>query len=294
MSVQVAAQCRYVPVNFDVKVLHVMIDSHTFTSSMRHVEYNAHIWLPIASEAPTTRMERIFSPESRLPENGFQVGKRGQEKKNIGDFYQALALLEDMELGLLPGDEKARWRDPTSGSLVTRKLWRRFEKSCLVIPKPLSITVRSVDLPEKESTELELLSRLQGNSLSPTERENLAKSRIGQGLFREGVSKVFRGKCAVTQSSALLTASHIKPWRDSSNKERLDPYNGLLLSPVYDKAFDAGLISFTEEGHILISELFVEDAKKLSIDSSVRIELQPQHLPYIEVHMKEYFRGTKL
>ena len=54
--------------------------------------------------------------------------------------------------------------------------------------------------------------------------------------------RLWGGRCAVTglDLPLLLRASHIKPWRDSDNRERLDPYNGLLLSPSYDAAFDWG------------------------------------------------------
>ncbi len=52
---------------------------------------------------------------------------------------------------------------------------------------------------------------------------------------------------------ALLRASHIKPWRDSDNRERLDVLNGFMLGPAYDAAFDAGLISFDDIGGVIIS-----------------------------------------
>ncbi|WP_395804524.1 HNH endonuclease [Archangium minus] len=65
-----------------------------------------------------------------------------------------------------------------------------------------------------------------------TERAALVKARRGQGIFRENVSKVERA-CRITGVAVpnFLVASHIKPWRHSSNQERLDGHNGLLLSP---------------------------------------------------------------
>lgn len=87
-----------------------------------------------------------------------------------------------------------------------------------------------------------------------TEQEALLKSRLGQGKFREELIDL-RKCCYVTgiTGAQFLRASHIKPWSESSNVERLDPRNGLLLCPNYDHLFDLGLISFTDEGKILVS-----------------------------------------
>ena len=82
----------------------------------------------------------------------------------------------------------------------------------------------------------------------------LIKARKGQGVFREKMLNKYH-KCIITgiTDSRLLTASHIKPWRASDNIERLSSENGILLSPLYDKLFDIGLISFNDEMQIRIS-----------------------------------------
>ena len=74
-------------------------------------------------------------------------------------------------------------------------------------------------------------------------------ARRGQGKFRENVAK-FEQRCRITgvDDSRFLIASHIKPWRSSSNPERLDGENGLLLSPNVDHLFDRGFISFQDDG----------------------------------------------
>lgn len=92
------------------------------------------------------------------------------------------------------------------------------------------------------------------SAASDTERAELIKCRLGQGKFRAALLKL-RSKCYVTgiADPRLLRASHIKPWRDSTNAERLDPHNGLLLSPLYDHLFDQGLISFQDDGCMLVS-----------------------------------------
>lgn len=87
-----------------------------------------------------------------------------------------------------------------------------------------------------------------------TERAQLVRARVGQGLFRERVARIERS-CRVTGVSDLrhLRASHIKPWRFSTNQERLDGANGLLLAPHVDHLFDRGFISFADDGRLLVS-----------------------------------------
>jgi putative restriction endonuclease len=90
--------------------------------------------------------------------------------------------------------------------------------------------------------------------LERTEIERVYQARIGQGLYRRNVIDV-ESRCRVTRVANLdlLVASHIKPWRQSSNRERLDGNNGLMLSPHIDKLFDAGWISFSDIGDVLVA-----------------------------------------
>lgn len=95
---------------------------------------------------------------------------------------------------------------------------------------------------------LEDLADIARNTAGPTEREILAKARIGQGKFKGDVVAAWgKGEtCALTGTAVpeMLTASHVKPWRDSTNTERLDPANGLLLVAHVDRVFDRYLLSF--------------------------------------------------
>jgi hypothetical protein len=90
---------------------------------------------------------------------------------------------------------------------------------------------------------------------SATTKEALVDARLGQGAFRESVLQLWNGRCAVCGASTLVAirASHIKPWRSSTNAERLDPHNGLPLVASLDALFDAGLISFDAAGRMLVS-----------------------------------------
>lgn len=90
--------------------------------------------------------------------------------------------------------------------------------------------------------------------LTDTTREALVEARLGQGAFRQALVSQWRG-CAVTGCELLeaLRASHIKPWHVSTNRERLDANNGLLLIATLDALFDSGLISFNDSGTVIYS-----------------------------------------
>jgi len=101
------------------------------------------------------------------------------------------------------------------------------------------------------------------DQLRDTEKQALIKARRGQGLFRQNVAHVEQF-CRVTRVDRPehLIASHIKPWRESDNRERLFEGNGLLLTPTIDHLFDRGFISFENNGQLLISPVAHEDSMK--------------------------------
>lgn len=131
--------------------------------------------------------------------------------------------------------------------------------------------------------------------LAQTERDAIIKSRIGQGLFRDGVVKLW-GYCAVTglRNLSLLRASHIKPWRDSSNQERLDPMNGLLLQPILDHLFDMGLITLNINGIIIFSPILSQDdIQKIGLTRDLKLRKSPKKLMrYMEYHRKDVFKNS--
>ena len=97
---------------------------------------------------------------------------------------------------------------------------------------------------------------LQGRTdIGATQIEQLVKARRGQGIFKANV-RLNEQACRVTGMTdpRLLIASHIKPWAKCDDREKLDGNNGLLLSPHIDRLFDSGLISFSDDGAILISK----------------------------------------
>ena len=120
---------------------------------------------------------------------------------------------------------------------------------------------------------------------------NLTTSRIGQGEFRQKILKRWNYKCAVSGSSVIeiLIASHIVPWREATDIERLDVDNGLLLSPIYDALFDKNLISFNDDGSIILSKkLNFTDFTKLGISGTETIlNLNIGNKSYLKRHREK-------
>lgn len=130
------------------------------------------------------------------------------------------------------------------------------------------------------------------NELSSTEKVRLIRARIGQGKFRKDVLERWRNGCAVTgcRVEATLRASHIKAWRDCANpSERLDPDNGLILCATLDALFDQGLISFKDNGEMLIDpQISEQDKKTLSLGGSLQIRPSKWQARYLKHHRETY------
>lgn len=98
------------------------------------------------------------------------------------------------------------------------------------------------------------------------EAERFVVQRVGQSIFRAGLLEYWEGRCAVTSLAVpeLLRASHIKPWADcASDAERLDVFNGLLLAPHLDAAFDCGFITVADDGAVVVSDRLGETARHI-------------------------------
>lgn len=127
----------------------------------------------------------------------------------------------------------------------------------------------SVSLPDAP---LDAFRKATAHLPQATEVERLTVERVGQSLFRQALLEYWTGRCPLTciTDPALLRASHIVPWAEcESDALRLDVHNGLLLSALWDAAFDAGLISFADDGAVLRSPaLTAEAAAALNLDSA--------------------------
>lgn len=120
-----------------------------------------------------------------------------------------------------------------------------------------------------------------------TQRKGLVTSRVGQGYYRDLLLEKWNFKCAVTGVNIpkILIASHIVPWKDATEEERLDPENGILLSPNYDALFDKHLISFSDTGNLLISNsIKLENLSNLGIDLDAKINVNTEMIPFLKRH----------
>jgi len=127
-----------------------------------------------------------------------------------------------------------------------------------------------------------------------TEVERLVVQRIGQAQFRKALLDYWDGSCCVTgiRDTHLLRASHIKPWsRCDSDAERLDVHNGLLLSALWDAAFDKGLVTFDENMKAKFSPSLSNDAKMvlLTTTSPMLVNITKKHEGYLHWHRNVLF-----
>jgi hypothetical protein len=125
-----------------------------------------------------------------------------------------------------------------------------------------------------------------------TEAERQVIQRVGQDIFRQALMKYWNGRCPLTgiNDPALLRASHIVPWSEcESDAQRLDVHNGLLLSALWDAAFDAGLVSFDDEGQVLRSPHLSSNAfKYLNIHPSAQLKLTDTHRRHLVHHRRAF------
>jgi putative restriction endonuclease len=151
-----------------------------------------------------------------------------------------------------------------------------------------------VDDTEAEANRVEKIIH-KDSTISETEKETLIKARKGQGDFRDDVIDVFKS-CPFTgiSNERFLIAGHLKPWaKCSNNKERLDPLNGLPLSPVADRLVDRGWATFNDDGTVLFSpKMSLDDLRKMGIDPFVKYQIpihDARQLDYIAYHRDKIF-----
>lgn len=141
------------------------------------------------------------------------------------------------------------------------------------------------ELPKKSSNKQEEKS------------QEVRKAREGQGKYREQLLEQCR-YCPITMISdeRLLIASHIKPWAASTDDEKIDPYNGYMLSPLFDKLFDRGFITFTEKRRIILSDFISPYTwKQIHITNGMFIKALPiddKRIEYLQFHHDSVFKGS--
>ena len=129
-----------------------------------------------------------------------------------------------------------------------------------------------------------------------TREKEIRRARQGQGSYRETLLAECPF-CPITMinDERLLIASHIKPWAVASDAERLDPKNGFMLSPLYDKLFDRGLMTFSENRRIVLSNwISPMNKKRLGVEEGQLVQLLPlddARQEYMKFHRSYVFKG---
>lgn len=128
-----------------------------------------------------------------------------------------------------------------------------------------------------------------------TEAERLVVQRVGQRLFRDALLKYWNGRCCVTGLAVreLLRASHIKPWAAcSSDEERLDVFNGLLLAPHLDALFDQGWITLETDARVVVANALDSAAREtLALRADMTVSaLTGAHQAYLAFHRSKVFK----
>lgn len=181
------------------------------------------------------------------------------------------------ELGCVPAD--------LPGPGLARFAFARLTPLYELLPRVYELSLALPDAPlESFKAETEGLPR-------STEAERLVIQRRGQEIFRASLLRYWQGRCPLTgiAEEALLRASHIVPWKDcADDAERLDVHNGLLLSALWDAAFDRGLVTFSDEGAPRFSPRLSASARA-HLHWQQPLALTPQHREKLAWHRARVF-----
>lgn len=127
--------------------------------------------------------------------------------------------------------------------------------------------------------------------------KEISYAREGQGKYREELL-LQCNFCPITMISdeRLLIASHIKPWAASNDKEKIDPYNGYMLSPLFDKLFDRGFITFSEDRHMILSKYISPyNWKLMGLKDNFFVKallMDDKRKEYLKFHHESVFKGS--
>jgi putative restriction endonuclease len=241
-----------------------------FYESMREVAPGDLIFSFMDTRLLAVGIAQSYCWESPKPQ---EFGSAGQNWENIG--WKVTVQFTELENKVRPKDHIGILRPllPEKYSPLQRngnglqsvyltELPRSLAQALIgLIGREVSaVAVAARDVKPIPADDLEMWERTlerqvtNDSSIRETERQALIRARNGQGLFRDRVSKI-ETKCRITgvENPVHLVASHCKPWRDSTNEERLNGDNGLLLTPSIDHLFDRGFIGFEDNGKLIIS-----------------------------------------
>lgn len=179
----------------------------------------------------------------------------------------------------------------------THITWEKGTPSLIVFDLPeykdYLLSQKQIQLEDVYSVGYEgFMDNFQLTEPEETEKVAFTKIRTRQTAYRKSVIEFWNGNCSVTgvDETSWLVASHIKPWRESSNEEKVDPHNSLLLTPNFDKLFDRGVISFSpHNGQIILPEIQSKQMwanfNKMHINEDIKLRTMPKGIgKYLEYH----------
>ena len=171
----------------------------------------------------------------------------------------------------------------------------------LIAIGPAALAVRDTSLhldPEvqRQKAEEAITRAIERSPIEETTRKALVAARVGQGRFRADVL-VVEPRCRITgvEDQRLLIASHIRPWhRCPENDQRLDPFNGLMLTPTFDRMFDRGLLTFEDNGDVHVSpSVSTSVVHRIALDVHRNVgRFREDQQPYLEYHREQVFRQS--
>lgn len=204
----------------------------------------------------------------------------GTWKLHFSDNLDIPELKRNLNKPLFPPNEISPWDRQTLA---------------VVLERAAELGIALPDTPVKKYED-KIAAFLKGNPAERgTEREQLVRQRIGQDLYREALMQYWKGSCAVTTIDIpqMLKASHAKPWKNcDTDSERLNVYNGFLLSANLDSLFDSGLISFTDQGDIVYSSnISSSQILTIGLPSNACLRwIDEKHLPFLAWHRERVFK----
>lgn len=243
-----------------------------------------------AKKPPITLGVRTWKDAAALFYPRFGTGKTSLE------FYNSLKNHRD-RFDSWMSDTRTGWRNkdgtPRKLPALSERVMQRMKKLPKSVIEEHIISLLTLNPTEKIDKDIHLIQN--DKNLDETTKQRLISARLGQGDFRKKCLKIY-SSCPVTgiDFEPLLRASHIKPWSAcQSGKERLDPYNGIILSANIDILFDQGWISFYDDGEVLFSkELDTSLINKLNIPKKIN-KFTKHSFEYLTWHRDNVFKVIK-
>lgn len=217
----------------------------------------------------------------------------------IGRNENAVSMRLNNFASVDPFHQKRGIKGLTGGIKQVQPIWDEFinnKEGLLFESEKILASKEHIDLEKKFKEDLKDINKLKGE-----DRLREIKTRVNQNVFRQIVIANYNSKCAITGIDIpdLLFASHIIPW-SKNEEERLNPENGICLSPLYDRAYDKGYITINGKYEIILSTQLKKKNKEKYYSkyfaslAGTKIILPQKYYPnktFLEYHLDKIFKG---